>query len=119
MTKQELIAKMGNEDRANSVMEELLRNVKPDFIRMILKAKSEEMEKIVKEREISDYYMRSVKLPDGFNFWEYQVKAEAGDTNAKEALELYNSKDERERERDFDIQRKNFWGNMYGAFCSH
>lgn len=121
MTKQELIAKMGNEDRANWVMEELLRNVKPEFIRMMLKAKADNMDEKIKHREANGYYMDDTKFPEDFNVFSYELAIESGndDGTKAEALRLYDEYNQRQLEKASDQRTKNFYHNMRAEFNSH
>lgn len=51
MTKQELIKMAGNEEQAEYAMLILLKNVKPEFVRMCMKNELEEVETKIKEYE--------------------------------------------------------------------
>lgn len=118
MTKAELIERMGNEDRANWVMEEILRNIKPDFIRMILKANCERQSEKIKEREATGYYMDRVNLPDDFNLWSYMKAVEDGEDDGSKAaaIEACQEQERRQLEKCSDRQTANFYGNMRAAF---
>lgn len=118
MTKAELIERMGNEERANWIMEEILRNVKPDFIRLILKANCDSQAKKIKEREASGYYMDGAVLPDDFNLWSYMKAVEDGEDDGTKAaaIKLFEEQDRRQLEKCSDRQTANFYGNMRAIF---
>lgn len=123
MTREELIKKMGgSEDRAAWVMEELLRNVKPGFIEMMLKAKAAQADEEFASKEASGYYMDDWKAPDGFNVFSYELAINAGndkDGSKAAAIAQYELWDQRQIEKSSDRQSCNFFHNMYACFRAH
>jgi hypothetical protein len=103
MTKQELIMMMGNEDRAQWVMERVLGAVKPDFVVAVLKAEAEAAKQRLKDKEESGYYSEFSEFPEGFNYWHA----------SEEMQQRYDQNEAREYERCGDKQFVTFTSNMW------
>ena len=123
MTKEELVKKMGGrEDRAEWVMEELLRSVKPEFIKLMLRSKATEMDNEITKKEANGYYMDDWRAPDGFNFFSYEISIATGndkDGSKAKTIDQYNLWEQRQYEKASDKQSSNFYHNMHACFCSH
>lgn len=103
MTKQELIAMMGNEDRAKWVMDRVLEAVKPDFVVAVLKAKADAAKQILQDKEESGYYTEFNEFPADFNYWGA----------SEEMQQRYDQNSDREYERCGDKKFATLTENMW------
>lgn len=108
MTKQDLIKMMGNEDRAEYAMNQVLKMIKPEFIVVALKANKVEAEKIYNERKDSGYYTEFDGFPEGFNL----IHEELYNPDSP-LLEKYNNWEKRHLEEDSDNLTRIAASNMY------
>lgn len=114
MTKQELVSMMGNEDRAEYAMIQVLKMVKQDFVIAALKANLTEAEKVCKERNDTGYYTEfDDGFPEDFNLLHEEL------TNPDNPLiEQYNKMEERHFEKASDNATRVAANNMYThAIC--
>lgn len=112
MTKAELIKMMGDEDKADWMIEQILRSIKPGFVMSILKLKKSEADGVYASKKQSGYYAEGEEalkqIPDGFSLF--------GDENNPEWQEnkkKYDLWEERRREEQGDRMWMNFTHNVY------
>lgn len=103
MTKQELITMMGNEDRAEWVMEQVLGAVKPDFVVAVLKAEAETARKQYYNRIEHGYYTEFSEFPKDFNYW----------SASEEMQQRFDKDEDRQIEKEADRQTMTLATNMW------
>ena len=112
MTKQELIKMMGDDDKANFMMELILESIKPEFVMTVLKLKKEKYEKLYKEREQSGYYDEGNKarktIPEGWSLYGNEE-----DPEWLKEYEKYQLWETRYREEQADRSAKTLFANLY------
>lgn len=108
MTKQELVQLMGNEDRAEYAMLQVLKMVKKDFVIAALKANMNEAERVYKGKKESGYYTEFDKFPEDFNLLHEELN-----NPESPLIEQYNNYESRHLEEASDEATMIAAGNMY------